>query len=107
MSFRHDSWSAPLSAQRVNPANNLHQVAASQIRALLKRRLQSGEVPVFVFDAGYDAIQLAQLLGDLPLGLLVRLRSNRCFYAEPDERTSGGRPRCHGTKFAFRDPQTW
>lgn len=64
-------------------------------------------MPIFVFDAGYDAAQLAQLLGELPLGLLVRLRSNRCFYAKPTERASGGHPRWHGKKFAFRDPQTW
>jgi hypothetical protein len=107
VSFRHDSWSAPLSAQRLEPADNLQQVAAKQIRALLTRRPHLGEVPIFVFDAGYDAVQLAQLLSNETIGLLVRLRSNRCFYAEPDERDSGGRPRCHGNKFAFRDPATW
>lgn len=35
------------------------------------------------------------------------MRCNRCFYAEPDDRASGGRPRCYGAKFAFRHPQTW
>jgi hypothetical protein len=83
VSFRHDSWSAPLSAHQVDPTANIHQVAVTQIRALLHHRSHPGEIPIFVFDAGYDAIQLAQLLGDLPVGLLVRLRSNRCFYAKP------------------------
>ncbi len=73
MSFIHDSWSAPLSAQRVEPTDNVQQVAATQIRALLKRRPQHTALPIFVFDAGYDAVQLAQLLGNEPLGLLVRL----------------------------------
>ena len=107
VSFRHDSWSAPLSAQRVEPTDNVQQVAATQIRALLQRCPPLGEVPIFVFDAGYDAVQLAQLLGDLPIGLLVRLRSNRCFYAKPAAAATGGHPRWHGKKFAFRDQETW
>jgi hypothetical protein len=39
----------------------------------------------------------------------VRLRSDRCFYADPPPRPpgAGGRPRRHGTKFAFADPTTW
>ena len=107
VSFRHDSWCAPLSVERVEPTDNMHQVAATQIRALLKRRPQQTALPIFVFDAGYDAVQLAQLLGEETLGLLVRLKSNRCFYAKPDTGPTGGHPRWHGDKFAFRDPQTW
>lgn len=107
VSFRHDSWRAPLAAQRVEPMDNMHQVAAQQIRALLNRRPHPADLPVFVFDAGYDAVQLTQLLGDEPLGLLVRLKSNRCFYATPDPGPTGGHPRWHGDTFVFRDPQTW
>ena len=107
VSFRHDSWCAPLAAQRVEPTDNVQQVAATQIRALLQRHSAKGEVPIFVFDAGYDAIQLAQLLDELPIALLVRLKSNRCFYAKPAEGPTGGHPRWHGDKFIFRDAQTW
>ncbi|HLV97236.1 MAG TPA: NF041680 family putative transposase [Ktedonobacterales bacterium] len=107
VSFCPDSWCAPLSAQRLEPTDNVQQMAANQIRALLQRRAHDAELPVFVFDAGYDAMQLAQQLGELPIALLVRLRSNRCFYAEPTEKLSGGRPRRHGAKFVFRKPQTW
>ncbi len=107
VSFRHDSWCAPLSAHRVEPTDNVQQDAAIQIRALLKGRPQQTALPIFVFDAGYDAVQLAQILGDETLGLLVRLRSNRCFYATPAPEPTGGHPRWHGAKFAFRDPQTW
>jgi hypothetical protein len=86
----------------------MQQIAATQIRALLKRRPpHPGEVPIFVFGAVDDAVQLAQWLRDLPRALLVRWRSNRCFYAEPTEREPGGRPRRHGAKFARSDPRTW
>jgi hypothetical protein len=41
--------------------------------------------------------------------VLVRLRSDRCFYADPPPPPPGktGRPRRHGAKFAFADPTTW
>jgi hypothetical protein len=106
VSFRYDSWCAPHSAHRVEPTDNMHQVAATQIRAALELRPHDEEIPIFVFDAGYDAIQLAQLLEGLPIGLLVRLKSNRCFYAKPNIVPTGGHPRWHGNKFVFRDPQT-
>src|SRR5262249_16279135 len=65
-----------------------------------------------VFDAGYDPESLARELGDLDgerVALLVRLRSGRCFYADPPPPTGPtvGRPRRHGRKFACADPATW
>jgi hypothetical protein len=39
--------------------------------------------------------------------VLVRLRGDRCFYAEPTEQPPIGRPRRHGAKFACRDERTW
>jgi hypothetical protein len=43
------------------------------------------------------------------VAVLVRLRSDRCFYADPPPRPPGtnGRPRRHGAKFAVADPATW
>ena len=43
-------------------------------------------VPLFVFDAGYDPEALARELAELDgqqVAVLVRLRSDRCFYADP------------------------
>jgi hypothetical protein len=41
--------------------------------------------------------------------VLVRLRADRCFYADPPPRAPGstGRPRRHGAKFNCADPATW
>ena len=41
------------------------------------------------------------------MGVLLRLRSDRTFYADPPPGPTGGRPRRHGTKFACVDPNTW
>jgi hypothetical protein len=48
-------------------------------------------------------------LADQRAAVLVRLRSDRCFYADPPPRPpgAGGRPRRHGAKFACADPATW
>jgi hypothetical protein len=82
------------------------QTAATQIRALLERLGAGGPIPWFVFDAGYDSAQLSLDLADAGVAVLVRLRSDRCFYADPPPRPpgAGGRPRRHGAKFAFADP---
>lgn len=112
LSFTHDSWTAPLDVRRVPPTGDAHAVAAAQIRDLLERRPAGGPVPLCVFDAGYDPESLARELGDLDderVAVLVRLRSGRCFYADPPPPTGPtvGRPRRHGRKFACADPATW
>jgi hypothetical protein len=108
--FERDSWTAPLDVRRVHPTENTNQAAAAQIRRLLRQLPASEEAPLFVFDAGYDSVQLTQALADLPVAVVVRLRSNRCFYADPppaEPSPQGGRPRKHGAKLECRDPRTW
>jgi hypothetical protein len=109
VSFDRDSWTAPVDAARLHPLDDTDHQAARQIRALLAR-LPAGEaVPLFVFDGGYDSAQLTLDLAEQRATVLVRLRSDRCFYADPQPRPPGstGRPRRHGAKFAFADPTTW
>jgi DDE family transposase len=109
VSFDRDSWTAPVDAARLHPLDDTDQTAAGQIRALLARLPASQTVPLFVFDGGYDSAQLTLDLADLPVAVLVRLRSDRCFYADPPPRPPGasGRPRRHGAKFNLADPTTW
>jgi Transposase DDE domain len=109
LGFARDSWTAPLDARRLHPLDDTDHTAAMQIRALLARLPAGGPVPLFVFDGGYDSAQLSLDLADARLAVLVRLRSDRCFYADPPPRPpgAGGRPRRHGAKFAFADPTTW
>jgi hypothetical protein len=110
LSFDRDSWTAPLDVCRVHPHENAHTVAVAQMTALLARRPAAAATPLFVFDAGYDSAQLTQGLGDAAVAILVRLRADRCFYADPPPAVpspKGGRPRIHGAKFACKDPTTW
>jgi len=109
LSFERDSWTAPLDVRRVRPTEDAGIVAIRQIRGLVDR-LRGVAVPLFVFDAGYNSVQLTQGVADLPVAILVRLRSGRCFYADPPvaiRSPLGGRPRKHGAKFDCNDPSTW
>jgi hypothetical protein len=104
------SWTAPLRVRRIIPGENLNTVAAAQICSWLGQvgPLASGaRMPIFTFDAGYDAVQLSLALEHLPVGLLVRLRAGRCFYADPTSQPPTGRPRRHGAKFVCDDPASW
>jgi hypothetical protein len=109
VSFDRDSWTAPVDAHRLHPLEDTDQQAAVQIRALLGRLPAGGPVPLFVFDGGYDSAQLTLDLAEAPAAVLVRLRSDRCFYADPPPRPPGstGRPRRHGAKFNCADAATW
>ena len=109
LSFRRDSWTAPLDVQRVPRTADVNTVASIQIKALLTRLPAGDPVPLFVFDAGYDPVQLALDLDHVPVATLVRLRKDRCFYADPDPAILGrmGRPPRHGHKFDCTSPPRW
>jgi hypothetical protein len=110
LNFTHDSWTAPLDVRRVAPTDEVHAVAAVQIRDLIQSRPADSPVPWCVFDAGYDPETLARALGELDgaqVAVVVRLRSGRCFYADPTQQRRLGRPRRHGRKLACANPATW
>ncbi len=110
LTFARDSWTAPLDVRRVHPTEHPNTVAIEQITELVSRSLADEATPLFVFDAGYDSAQLTQGLETFPAAVLVRLRGDRCFYADPPPvapSPKGGRPRTHGPKFACKDPATW
>lgn len=110
LSFTRNSWTAPLDVRRVHPRENAHTVAVDQITTLVAQRPLAAATPLFVFDAGYDSAHLTQAVAETPVAILVRLRADRCFYADPPlavPSPKGGRPRKHGAKFACKDPATW
>jgi DDE superfamily endonuclease len=108
LGFARDSWVAPMDVVRVQPKENANEVAAEQVKGLL-HRLPEGEeeAPLFVFDAGYNPVQLQQGLEGCHVQILVRLRAGRCFYADPPPPKRTGRPSRHGQKLDCKDPETW
>jgi hypothetical protein len=89
LGFDRDSWTAPVDAARLHPLDDTDQTATGQVRALLDRLPTGGPAPLFVFDGGDDSAQLSLDLADAPAAVLVRLRSDRCFYTDPPPRPPG------------------
>ena len=99
--FTPDSWTQPMDVVRTPPAEDTTEVTISQVRRLVGRLPADREVPLFVFDAGYDPIALGYGLKDSRAQVLVRIREDRVFYADPPARPrrpkgTGGRPPRHG-----------
>ena len=112
------SWTLPLDAVRLGPADDATAVTAAQLREVIARLIAAGHWKpgdpdvIIVLDAGYDLTRLAWLLDGLPVDITGRLRSDRVMYfpapplpARPAS-TGGRRPR-HGRKLDFGDPATW
>jgi hypothetical protein len=112
------SWTLPLDAVRLGPADDATAVTAAQVRGVVTRLMAAGHWKpgdpdiIVVLDAGYDLTRLAWLLDGLPVDVTGRLRSDRVmhFPAPPlpaRPRSTGGRRPRHGHKLDFGDPGTW
>src|SRR5215813_6320243 len=104
------SWGLLVDPQRVRPYDTPTQVAIAQI-GRVAARLPAGQAvpPLFLFDPGYCAPAMTQRLPQ-QVQVLVRLRSNLVLYARAPAPTGPrrrGRPRRHGARFAFKDPESW
>ena len=109
------SWTAMLDARRLAPGADVAAVTITQIRDLVQALIDAGQWTrgepdiLVVLDAGYDLPRIAFGLGDLPVQVLGRLRSDRVFYrpAPPPGPYQRGRPARHGSVLRFTDPATW
>ena len=109
------SWTLPLDAVRLGPADDATEVTAAQVRQVADRIIAAGHWRdgdpdiLVVLDAGYDLTRLAWLLADLPVEVLGRLRSDRVMYFPAPPRAPGtnGRPSRHGAALRLSDPGTW
>jgi hypothetical protein len=107
------SWTRLLDARRLLPGDDEAAVTAAQVRDVVGRVIDAGQWQpgdpdiLLVFDAGYDLARLAYLLGDLPVQVLGRLRSDRVMGRMPPPRFPGtaGRPSRHGDAFDSKIPQ--
>ena len=102
-------------ARRLAPGDDAATVTVQQARQVVTLLLeanhwQAGDPEIMlVADAGYDGPRLAFLLRDLPVVVLVRMRSDRVLRRATPAQLPGtlGRPRRHGDEFVFGDQTTW
>jgi hypothetical protein len=109
LNWAPNSWTAPLDALRITPSMNAGTTTVEQVKCLVGLLPSDGDVPLFVFDAGYDGIALGAGLRDTRAEVLVRIASTRVFHPDPEPRRDGtiGRPRRHGARFMLADEATW
>ena len=109
LNFGKDSWTWPVDCRRIQPLDDQVTATAGQVRDLLSRLGPTAAVPLFAFDGGYDPIALAAELCRENAQILVRIKGDRVFYADPPARAAGGRgrPRRHGARFDCKKPATW
>src|SRR5436305_4997726 len=109
------SWTLPLDAVRLGPADDATEVTAAQVRDVVTRVIAAGRWHegdpdiIVVLDSGYDLTRLAWLLDGLPVDVTGRLRSDRVMYfpAPPREAGANGRPPRHGPRLDLSEPLTW
>jgi DDE superfamily endonuclease len=108
------SWTAPLDIRRLAPGDDAATITATQLREVVTRLITAGhwrrgDADIWIVaDAGYDGPRLAFLLADLPVKMLVRMRSDRVLRRRaPAEPPAMGRPPRHGGEFGFGDPASW
>ena len=109
LNWAPDSWTAPVDALRISPAMNAATATLDQVKRLVGLLPADREVPLFVFDAGYDGVALGRGLAGTRADVLVRIASTRVFHPDPPPRAPGaiGRPRRHGPRFALADETSW
>jgi hypothetical protein len=101
------SWTAPVQATRLGPADTLTGVTLAQMRRVRAGLGAGGHQTVgFVFDAEYDLMALSHELGD-QAHIVGRLRSNQVFHAEADNQPGQrGRRRRHGPRIKLNEAAT-
>jgi DDE superfamily endonuclease len=112
LNWAPDSWTAPMDIRRIAPSENTTGATIAQIRDLVGLLPTDQDIPLFVFDAGYDPIALAHELDAERCEIVCRIRDDRVFHADPPSRANrpletGGRPPRHGPRFKCSDPATW
>lgn len=105
----HSSWSLPVDVRRVASTQTAQEVGAEQIKALALARADFLEaLDIIAADGKYGNAGFLRRVKGLRCGILARLRCDRVLYGSPPPRTDRrGRPRVHGARFAFKEPQTW
>jgi len=109
LNWAPDSWTAPLDAARISPSMDGGNTTLEQVKRLVALLPTDQEVPLFVFDAGYDGVALGHGLANTRAQVLTRIASTRVFHPDPEPPASGtiGRPRRHGPRFALCEQATW
>jgi hypothetical protein len=106
----HSSWSLPVDVRRIPSQKTAQEVGAEQVRALAEARANcQSALDIVPADGKYGNAGFLERVNGSRVGVVARLRRDRVLYraTPPDPAPRRGRPRKHGTPFAFQDASTW
>ena len=104
------SWSLSVSVRRIASTESAKSVGVEQIMALSEARKDYQDtLDIVAADGKYGNAGFLRPLQDQHCGIVVRLRKDRVLYRKSQEPKTRkrGRPRVHGQRFAFKEPDTW
>jgi hypothetical protein len=103
------SWAGPVSIRRVSSTQSDVEMGIEQVKRLCRERQTEmlEDLHLVVADAKYGNHHFLGPLRDEPCGALVRMRRDRVLYRVPPAYGGRGRPRVHGERFAFKEPESW
>jgi hypothetical protein len=106
----HRSWSLSVSVKRIPSQMTAGEMGIAQIKELNENRAEWQNVlDIVAADGKYGNAKFLRPLQGQSCGIVVRLRRDRILYRVPEQPQKGkrGRPRVHGQRFAFKEPETW
>lgn len=103
---RGKSWALPVDTRRMNGAQTTVEVGIEQVKDLCANRPEAA-LDVITGDGSFGNHLFLGEIKDLPCAVVVRLRCDRVLRGEPGPYSGRGRPSVHGSRFAFKEPETW
>jgi hypothetical protein len=103
------SWALPVDVERIASTATAITDGVAQVKRLCATRAAhlAECLHIIAADGKYGTHHFLQPLRDQDCAVLVRLRKDRVLYRAPEPYGGRGRPRLHGSRFAFKDPTTW
>jgi len=104
-----ESWSLSVDVQRVRAEETDLTVGVEQVKRLCQVRAAIVGLDIVIGDCKYSQPTFLRGVQDQPCGKVARLAKHRVLYGRPEPKpTQGpGRPRKHGHRFAFKEPESW
>jgi hypothetical protein len=106
----HQSWSLSVSVKRIPSEMTAVEMGIAQVKELSQNRAALPDVlDIVAGDGKYGNAKFLRPLQGQRCGIVVRLRRDRVLYWPPEQpqKRARGRPRVHGERFAFKEPETW
>ena len=103
------SWSLSVSVKRIPSQMTSSEMGVSQIMALSENRADLDVLDIVAADAKYGNAKFLRPLQKQNCAIVAKMRQDRVLYQQPEEpkKKKRGRPRVHGKRFAFKEPETW